>query len=91
MTKSLRTISQYWGRAGRNRTTEAVCLCLVPKWAFRPQQTSITNPTVQRLQNSKNSHPLVTKHDTVQRGKLDLTVEEFINIGSKDPPGMYAF
>ena len=89
MTKSLGTISQRWGRAGRNRTTEGVCIWLVPKWAFRPQQPS-TNPAVKRLQNTKNSRPLETKHETLQRAKLDPTLEEFINIGSQDPPGTFA-
>ena len=91
MTKSLGTISQRWGRAARNRTTEGVCLWLVPKWAFRPQQTTMTNPVVQRLQTSKNNRALgETKHDTVQRAKLEPDLEEFINIGSQDPPGMHA-
>lgn len=36
LTKSLVTISQCWGRAGRDHTTEGVCLWLVPKWAFQP-------------------------------------------------------
>ena len=38
MTKSLGTISQWWGQAGCNRTTEGVCIWLIPKWAFWPQQ-----------------------------------------------------
>ncbi|KAI0691454.1 P-loop containing nucleoside triphosphate hydrolase protein, partial [Cerioporus squamosus] len=32
---SLSVLAQRWGRAGRDRTTPAVCLLLVPKWAFR--------------------------------------------------------
>jgi superfamily II DNA helicase RecQ len=88
MTKSLGTISQRWGRAGRDRTTDGVCLWLVPKWAFRPQQR--TNPTIQQLQTSRNNRPLETKHNTLQRAKLEPTLEEFINIGSQSPPGMFA-
>jgi superfamily II DNA helicase RecQ len=65
LTKSLGTISQRWGRAGRDRATEGVCLWLVPKWAFRPQQPSTTNPIVQQLQSSKNNRPLEMKHETV--------------------------
>jgi len=89
LTKSLGTISQRWGRAGRDRTTEGVCLWLVPKWAFRPQP-STANPTIQRLQTSKSNRPLETKHETLQRAKLEPMLEEFINIGSQVPPGMFA-
>ena len=88
MTKSLGTISQWWGQAGCNRTTEGVCIWLIPKWAFWPQQPS-TNPAVQQLQNSKNSQPLETKHETLQQAKLDPTLEEFINIMAQDPSGTF--
>ena len=98
----LRVVAEKQGERGGGGSTRrcyAVCilfLCLSGRGKSgsdggSKSRSGITNPTVQRLQNSKNSRPLVTKHDTVQRGKLDLTVEEFINVGSKDPPGMYAF
>lgn len=51
--KSLSTVGQRWGRAGRDRTTQSVCLLLVPKWAFRPDNANVPstlNPAIQHLQ-----------------------------------------
>ncbi|KAH9828539.1 P-loop containing nucleoside triphosphate hydrolase protein [Rhodofomes roseus] len=52
--RSLSVVAQRWGRAGRHRTTQAVCLLLVPQWAFRPPPVAsqIAVQAVQRLRQS---------------------------------------
>ena len=79
--KSLSTVGQRWGRAGRDRTTQGVCLFLVPKWAFRPELSSVLNPSIQILQRGCKKAPGdESKQDTIKRAKLDTRLEEFINL-----------
>lgn len=81
--KSVGTVAQRWGRAGRDRKTEGVCLLLVPKWAFRPDKSVVA---AHALQCGRQKAP-ETKTDTLKHARLDPTLEAFINIGSSDPPG----
>lgn len=83
--KSVGTVVQRWGRAGRDRTTQGVCLLLVPKWAFRPEQSAIAAHAQQRLQRGGQKAP-ETKTDALKRARLDAKIETFINIGSDNPP-----
>jgi superfamily II DNA helicase RecQ len=85
--KSIGTIAQHWGRAGRDRTTEGVCLLLVPKWAFHPELSAIAAHVRPHLQQGRQKAP-ETKADTLKRARLDTKLEAFINIGSSDPPGL---
>jgi superfamily II DNA/RNA helicase len=79
--KSLSTVGQRWGQAGQDRTTQGVCLFLVPRWAFQPNVPSILNPSIQHLQQGCRKAPREeSKHDTVKQAKLDNRLEEFINI-----------
>ncbi|PPR05241.1 LOW QUALITY PROTEIN: hypothetical protein CVT26_012391 [Gymnopilus dilepis] len=83
--KSLSTVSQHWGRCGRDRTTEVVCFLLLPKWAFRPTPAeSIVHQHLERSRKSKKAE--MTKKDTLQRANLDVKLENFINIGFPDLP-----
>ena len=72
-----------WGRAGRDRTTDGVCLLLVPKWAFRSDKTAVA---AQVLQRGRQKAP-ETKTDTLKCARLDARLEAFLNIGSSEPPG----
>ena len=85
--KSIGTVAQRWGRAGHDRTTEGVCLLLVPKWAFRPELSAVAAHVRQHLQQGRQKAP-ETKADTLKRARLDTKLEAFINIGSSDPPGV---
>ncbi|PPQ87858.1 LOW QUALITY PROTEIN: hypothetical protein CVT26_007569 [Gymnopilus dilepis] len=83
--KSLSTVSQHWGRCGRDRTTEVVCFLWFPKWAFRPTPAeSIVHQHLERSRKSKKAE--MTKKDTLQRANLDVKLENFINIGFPDLP-----
>ncbi|TFK81404.1 P-loop containing nucleoside triphosphate hydrolase protein [Polyporus arcularius HHB13444] len=82
--KSLSVVAQQWGRAGRDRKTQAVCLLLMPKWAFRPAlpPTPAAAGPVQRLKGKKKDS-VEPKSHTLQHAKLPKGVEEFINLGSE--------
>jgi len=85
--KSVGTVAQRWGRAGRDRKTDGVCLLLVPKWAFRPDKSAVATHALQRGRQKAPE----TKTDTLKRARLDTTLETFINIGSSEPPGLIIF
>ena len=78
--RSLSVVSQRWGRAGRDRTTPAMCLLLVPGWAFRPSFPSEPSATLSvRHLKGKSKQLLEPKSHTLQREKLPVAVERFIN------------
>ena len=81
--KSVGTVAQRWGRAGRDRITDGVCLLLVPKWAFRPDKSAVA---AHALQRGRQKAP-ETKADTLKHARLDVKLEAFLNIGSSEPPG----
>ena len=84
--KSLSTVTQRWGRAGRDRTTQAVCLLLVPKWAFRPASgQGVAHHQLECGRRTKKTKE--SKKETVQCANLDERLENFINIGSPGLPG----
>lgn len=85
--KSISVLAQRWGRAGRDRTTPATCVLLVPQWAFRPSPSlaPLSVAAVNRLKG-KGKEMLEPKRHTQQRAKLPRTVEEFVNLA---PSGMY--
>ena len=91
--KSLSTVGQRWGRAGRDRTTQGICILLVPKWAFRPNDAnvpSILNPAIQHIQHGRRRVPgAESKKDTIKQAKLDSKLETFINI--KHPGQLFFF
>jgi superfamily II DNA helicase RecQ len=84
--KSLSTVGQRWGRAGRDRTTQGVCILLVPKWAFRPDDANVPstlNTAVQNLQRGRTGRKVPgaeSKRDTIKRAKLDNKLEAFVNV-----------
>jgi len=49
LSKATSSVGQRWGRAGRDRKTEGVCILLAPLWAFRPS----TSATLQQQLNGK--------------------------------------
>lgn len=91
--KSLRTVGQRWGHAGRDRTTQGICILLVPKWAFQPDDAnipSILNPAIQHIQRGhRRVSGAESKQDTIKRAKLDSKLETFINI--KHPGQLFFF
>ena len=80
--RTLSAVAQRWGRAGRDRVTSAVCVLIVPKWAFRPMppMTPAAGEAIQRLKR-KAKKELEPKSHTVARSKLNTMVEAFINVG----------
>ncbi|KAK7433877.1 hypothetical protein VKT23_020502 [Stygiomarasmius scandens] len=86
---SLSVIAQRWGRAGRNRTTEAVCLLFVPPWAFQPEGRS-TLPAGQHITGQK---PIKESgQDVTKRENLDLSLRTFINVHvDQDDPCSHTF
>jgi superfamily II DNA helicase RecQ len=86
--KSVGTVAQRWGRAGRDRKTDGVCVLLVPKWAFHPEKPAVA-AHLQHLQRGHQGHQkgLETKADTLKCARLDPKLETFINTGSGDVPG----
>ncbi|KAI1781803.1 P-loop containing nucleoside triphosphate hydrolase protein [Ganoderma leucocontextum] len=80
---SLSVVAQRWGRAGRDRTTQAICLLLVPPWAFRPSLPLAPRESlaVSILKGGKKKL-LEPKAWTDRRAKLPTSLEEFINIKS---------
>jgi superfamily II DNA helicase RecQ len=84
--KATSSVGQRWGRAGRDRKTEAVCILLAPAWAFRPS----TSATLQQQLNGQRRKP-ERKQATIQRAKLDSRLESFINTTSSEPPGKFHF
>ncbi|KAL1948297.1 hypothetical protein VTO73DRAFT_12372 [Trametes versicolor] len=86
--KSLSVVAQRWGRAGRNRTTHALCILLVPVWALRPSVPSVPHPVpaLGRLKG-QTKHLLEPKKHTQQRDKLPRALEEFINTGQGSRKG----
>jgi superfamily II DNA helicase RecQ len=87
--KSVGTVAQRWGRAGRDRKTDGVCLLLVPKWAFRPEKPAVA-AHVQHVQRV-HQKGLETKADTLKRARLEPTLEAFINTGSGELLGWSSF
>lgn len=84
--KALCIVFQRWGRAGRDRVTLAVCVLLVPRWAFRPK-TALALPAVTRVQGKQPGEE--TKAAALRRSKLDPVVERFINIGHNGANGQF--
>ncbi|TFY63189.1 hypothetical protein EVJ58_g3389 [Rhodofomes roseus] len=83
--RSLSVVAQRWGRAGRDRTTPATCILLVPPWAFRPKpaETAVIHPSVQRMRKeSSRKVKGETKKDAEQRARLPPPLEQFINCGA---------
>lgn len=78
---SLPVLAQRWGRAGHDRTTQAVCLVLVQPWAFRPSPSAAPHESlaVSLLKGGKKK-PLEPKAWTDRRAKLPKNLEEFINV-----------
>jgi len=62
----------------------------VPKWAFRPEKSTVVAHAQQRLQCGRQKAP-ENKADTLKRARLDANLEAFINIGSTDAPGWQIF
>jgi len=85
--KSVGTVVQCWGHTGHDQKTQGVCLLLIPKWAFCPEQSVIAQ---QRLQRGGQKAP-ETKTDALKRAWLDAKIEMFINIGSDNLPGQHIF
>lgn len=86
--KSLSTVAQRWGRGGRDRKTQAVCLLLLPKWAFRPTPAeAIIHQHLERGRKTKTAEE--SKQNMVKRANLDERLENFINIGSPDLPSKW--
>ena len=83
--KSLSTVAQRWGRGDRDRETQAVCLLMLPQWAFRssPADTLI-HQHLERGHRTKKAEE--SKKDMLQRANLDERPENFINIGSSGLP-----
>ncbi|KAH9922989.1 P-loop containing nucleoside triphosphate hydrolase protein [Fomitopsis serialis] len=85
--RSLSVVAQRWGRAGRDRSTPATCLLLVPKWAFRPDpaQSAVVNPAIRRVRKTNAATTTVkqeTKKDAEQRARLPAPLEQFINVNT---------
>ncbi|KAJ2915312.1 hypothetical protein MD484_g5119, partial [Candolleomyces efflorescens] len=78
--KSLGTVFQRWGRGGRDRQTKAVCILLVPSWAFRPLHVAPAIPSVQKLRGAGEP-----KQDTLKRMNLADDLEHFINLSCDVP------
>ncbi|KAJ7195377.1 P-loop containing nucleoside triphosphate hydrolase protein [Mycena pura] len=82
---SLAVLSQRWGRTGRGRGTIGTCLLLVRSWAFRPIPAShvASAATVQQLQQLRGQKKakLEPQGHTTSRGKIESTLEAFINSG----------
>jgi len=53
---SIGTVAQRWGRPGRDRTTEGVCLLLVPKWTFRLRRACL-DTKLEEFINMRSSDP----------------------------------
>ncbi len=86
--RTLSVVAQRWGRAGRDRTTPAMCLLLVPEWAKRPSPPAepVSTQAVQNLKGKKK--PLLEpKNYTTQRSKLPRAIESFVNteVDAEDP------
>ena len=79
------TVAQRWGRGDRDRETQAVCLLMLPQWAFRssPADTLI-HQHLERGHRTKKAEE--SKKDMLQRANLDERLENFINIGSPGLP-----
>ncbi len=92
--RSLSVVAQRWGCTGRDRKTLAVCILLVPRWAFRPDIPAAPAPSqgLRQLQGKKKTK-LEPKCHTEQRAKLPSTLEEFINLkwiaSTTNSSGMY--
>ncbi|KAF5340719.1 hypothetical protein D9611_007435 [Ephemerocybe angulata] len=82
--KTVGQVCQRWGRGGRDRTTQAVCILLVPAWSIRPDAQLLTNPLLARLKGGPKPEP---KSHTVRRAKLDTRVEHAINLKYDRPRG----
>jgi len=83
--KSLSTVAQRWGRGGRDRKTQTVCMLLVPKWAFRPLPgQGIAHQHLDRGRKTKKAEE--TKKEVLQRSNLDERLENFINAGTPGLP-----
>ncbi|KAJ3501033.1 hypothetical protein NMY22_g19060 [Coprinellus aureogranulatus] len=89
MPKTLSSLSQRWGRVGRDRTLPAVCILLVPPWALRPLGNASMVPTVQQLQQGqkrgRKSKLAEPKAWTVKRAKLETQLEAFLNVDRAVP------
>lgn len=82
--ESFAAVAQRWGRAGRNSTIEAVCLLLVPPWAFSAEALAVVNDALQRVQGRPKAVG-DTKQALLRRSKLDPKLEAFINITPQSP------
>ena len=83
--KSLSTVAQRWGRGGRDRETQAVCLLLLLQWAFRPSPANtLIHQHLEHGRKTKKAEE--SKKDMLQRANLDERLENFINIGSPGLP-----
>ena len=79
--RSLSIVAQRWGRAGRDRKTLAVCILLVPRWAFRLTVPAAPAPSqALRQLKGKKKIQLEPKRHTEQRAKLPSSLEEYINL-----------
>ncbi|KJA15503.1 hypothetical protein HYPSUDRAFT_149055 [Hypholoma sublateritium FD-334 SS-4] len=72
--RSISTLTQRWGRAGRSRDIEATCILFVQGWAFRPQGVHL------KTKKGKEK-PLESATFTANRAKIDPPLEKLINLG----------
>ncbi|KAH7905107.1 P-loop containing nucleoside triphosphate hydrolase protein [Hygrophoropsis aurantiaca] len=73
--RSISVLAQRWGRGGRDRALEAVCMLFLPKWAFRPKACV---PGVTKKGKIKLMEP---KSHTSNRNKIEQALEALINLG----------
>lgn len=79
--ESLSSVSQRWGRAGRNFLNKALCIQLVPSWALRPDLQSV-NPALARVAGASKKIPKGSKQNNTRREKLEKGLEELINLNT---------
>lgn len=86
---SVGQVSQRWGRAGRDRVTQAVCVLLVPPWAFRPEAPPTLLPQLARVQGSGGRRQPWedTKENIIKRAKLGYKIEDIVNLKHDRPRG----
>ncbi|KAF5319131.1 hypothetical protein D9611_014097 [Ephemerocybe angulata] len=86
MPQSVGQICQRWGRAGRDRTTPAVCVLLVPPWVVRASPQLVANLLLARVQGKRAPKP-ESKTVIAKRAKLDPAIERFVNLHHDMPRG----
>ncbi|KAJ3543662.1 hypothetical protein NMY22_g3064 [Coprinellus aureogranulatus] len=86
--KSVSQVFQRWGRAGRDRKTEAVCLLLVPPWALRPDPSVgslVLAPARDKAEQkarekAEKARQKQEQKDAEKRDALPVDVERLINL-----------